>query len=147
MLKIPEITPVRAKTESISPQLINPGSRGFYFPAEAGPRVVYLDERFDYPAQTGNDPDAERSRQEAIWRQVNEAGATQFLDSEIEPRPGEREIREAVYGRLGTRNTAEFYQQVFSELLEVPNMDIVIISTGVRPYDGYNYRDIGYLTA
>jgi hypothetical protein len=54
------------------------------------------------------------------------------------------EVRERVFGELGTRYTAEFYEHVFSELLDTA-MNVVAISTGVRPFDGNNYHDIAYL--
>lgn len=146
MLRIPKIEPVRVKTQPINRELIDPGSLGRYFPPEVGPRVVYLDQCFDCPPQEGNDPDAERTRQDALWKQAQEAGVTQFLDSENDRTAEERNIREAVQQSLGRRDTAEFYEYVFAHLFDT-SMDIVIISTGVSPGDGSNYHDIGYLRA
>lgn len=120
---------------------------GSHFPAEVGPRVVYLDERYDYPEQRGNDPEIERKRQLKIWRQVDRDGGVRFLDRHVEADERYSEvhkIRSEVYEELGHRDTAEFYEKVFSKLFRV-EMDVVIISTGVTPFTGDNYHDIGYL--
>lgn len=147
MLEIPRITPVREKTMQIPQELIDPGSMARYFPQEAGTRVVYLDERYDYPEQTGYGPESERQRQAIIWRQVMGDGATQFLDQRVEREAGLAKaalVRDRVFNEIGTRYSAEFFERVFSELFG-QTMNVVVISTGVRPFDGYNYHDIGYL--
>lgn len=146
MLQIPRITPVRVKTEEISRELINPGSMGYYFPQEVGPRVVYLDEKYDYPEQTGHDPVAEKDRQASIWTRFQDDGGVQFLDRQVEEaeRGKLRDIQDAVFADLGHRDSAEYFERVFSEYF-AETMNVVIISTGVRPFDGNNYHDIGYL--
>ena len=147
---VPKIRPVRVKTEEIPQSLINPGSMGYDFPQAAGPRAVYLDERYDYPDdKTVEDVDAERERQDVIWRQIESDGGLRFLDRQVEAGIDFRQvhaIRENVYADLGTRDTAEFYERVLSELMS-KTMDVVVISTGVRPFDGENYHDIGFLLA
>jgi hypothetical protein len=146
MLLIPEITPVRVKTQQIIRSLIDPGSMGYHFPREVGPRVVYLDERYDYPPQNSNDPTAERARQASIWDQLHGDDGVQFLDrhAEEDDRSKAREIHDTVFAELGHRNSAEYFERVFTEFFQ-ETMDVVIISTGIRPFDGYNYHDIGYL--
>lgn len=155
MIEIPRITPVRIKTEEISESLINPDSRGYNFPNEVGPRVVYLDKRYEYPEQTlrratdYQQAQAERERQGKIWEQCRRDGCTMFLDRQVEERePGNMhriaELKMAAYDELGTRNTAAFYERVFSQFFK-ERMSIVVISTGVKLHDGNNYHEIGYL--
>ncbi len=147
---MPKIRPIRVKTEEIPQGLINPGSMSHDFPQEAGPRVVYLDERYDYPDDKSiEDADAERERQDIIWQQIESDGGWKFLDRQAEDSTDFRRlqtVRENVYAELGTRRTAEFYERVFSELM-IKTMNIVVISTGIGPFDGENYHDIGYLLA
>lgn len=147
MSYVPRITPVRVKSEPISRELIDPGSMGHYFPPASGPRVVYLDNRYDYPEQKGDNPNAERVRQAAIWDQVDKDGATKFLDRHAEEVYGRwlaHVIRNQVQTELGTRYSAEFYERVFGTIFD-EQINVVIISTGVNPSDGNNYHDIGYL--
>jgi len=146
MLHIPQITPVRIKIEQIPQPLINPGSMGHNFPREVGPRVVYLDKRYDYPPQDSNDPKAERARQASLWSRFQDDGGVQFLDRHAEEGDRNRaySIRDAVFAELGHRDSAKYFERVFSELFQ-ETMDVVIISTGIRPFDGNNYHDIGYL--
>lgn len=145
-LVIPEITPVRVKTEPIAQQLINPRSIGRYFPPEVGPRVVYLDERYAHPPQKGNDPHAERERQVLIWKEFQESGGVQFLDRDVERSAGGtvRDIQSGVADRLGGRESAAYFEQVFSEYFS-ERLNVVIIATGVSLGNGENYHDIGYL--
>lgn len=149
MLEIPTIEPARSKTDLIKLKLINPGSMSWDFPQEVGPRVIYLASQYDYPEQNSRDPEVERRRQASIWNQVMEDGATRFTacqvnignDFDISER---HRIAKEVGDELGHRQSAEFIERVYSRLFgEV--MDVVIISTGIRPFDGYNYHDIGYL--
>ncbi len=147
MSRIPGIIPVTIKTEPIRQGLIDPGSMGGYFPPEVGPRIVYLDPQFSYPAAASADAQGERQRQEQIWRELGEAGVTQFLDRQVEEDISIARVwgvRAGIYEELGTRYSAEFYERVFAELLGTP-MNVVAISTGIRPFDGNNYHDIGYL--
>ena len=147
MMHIPRIQPVRIKTEEIAQELIDPGSMGYAFPQETGPRIVYLDPQFNYPEGRASSGDEERARQATIWKDIDKAGSRRFLDRMVEEDLGSRrvhEVRERVFGELGTRYTAEFYEHVFSELLDTA-MNVVAISTGVRTFDGNNYHDIAYL--
>src|SRR5256885_1896721 len=103
-MHIPRINPVRIKTEPIAQDLINPGSSGYYFPQAVGPRVVYLDQRYDYPAQAASgDAGEERARQTSIWQQFQREDGVQFLDRMVEEHAGSslvHEIRSEVYARL-----------------------------------------------
>ncbi len=147
MSHIPRIEPVRAKTEEIRQELIDPGSMGFAFPQEAGPRIVYLDAQFSYPEGRAENGNEERKRQSSMWADIDRAGSRRFLDRIVEEDLGYsrvHKVRERVFGELGTRYTAEFYERVFGELLNT-TMNVVAISTGIRPFDGNNYHDIAYL--
>ncbi|HSW37311.1 MAG TPA: hypothetical protein VLG37_02995 [Candidatus Saccharimonadales bacterium] len=55
-----------------------------------------------------------------------------------------RGIKAEVFATLGQRGSAEYFERVFSRVFS-ETMNVVIISTGVKPYDGNNYHDIGYL--
>lgn len=147
-LHIPRITPVRVKTEPIAQELINPGSSGYYFPREVGPRVVYLDGQYDYPDDNGiRDAVTEQARQESIWHQFDLSRGTKFMDRHVEDRvgvDGVHKAREETYDSLGFRDTAEFYERVFGAIFG-KSINVVIISTGVKQWDGGNYHDIGYL--
>jgi len=118
---------------------------GSDFPAGAGPRVVYLDERYDYPPQESDDFHVERSRQMGIWRQLMVEGGAQFLDRQVE---GDFPDRDAVCMKvqeeIGHRYSAEFYERVFSTIFR-QDMNVVIIATGVTAFTGDNYHEIGYL--
>ena len=146
MLTIPQITPVRIKTEFIEREFIDPGSMSYYFPAEVGPRVVYLDEQYDYPPQVGNVPDVERNRQTRIWDRFDAAGGVRFMDRQVEEEAGRalRDIQQEFHEEFRHHRSAEYFERVFSRLFG-ETMNVVIISTGVRPFDRYNYHDIGYL--
>ncbi len=145
MNTLPKITPVRVKTEQIRQSLIEPGSMGWDFPSGAGPRVVYLDERYDYPPQESDDFQVERSRQAGIWSQFHTDRGVQFLDRQVESDfPNRSAIWMKTQEDLGHRYSAEFYERVFSELFG-ENMNVVIIATGVTTFTGDNYHEIGYL--
>lgn len=108
--------------------------------------MVYLDERYDYPPQTGDDPVTERARQANIWEGFRADGGVWFLDRMAEEEAESRvhEVKQNVFEELGHRHSAEYFERVFSRLFG-KDMNVVIISTGVKPFDGNNYHDIGYL--
>ncbi len=148
MIEVPRITPVRIKADQIAQELIDPGSMAYYFPDSVGPRVVYLDQRYDYPEQQGNNAQVERGRQGSIWGQFrDDNGWVEFLDRRVEEKCGDltQDVKARVAAELGHTASAEYFERVYSELLGVPDMNVVIISTGVRPIDGNNYHDIGFL--
>jgi glutathione S-transferase len=144
---IPKIKPVRIKTEEIPQHFIDPGSTNSYFPRGVGPRIVYLDERYDYPDDSAvEDRQAERQRQLDMWLQMDADGALEFIDRQeeknVDPRAIEATRRE-VYADLGTRSTAEFYERVFSELLG-ETLKVVAIATAIQSFESYKYHKIGY---
>ncbi len=149
MIEIPRITPVRVKTEPINPELINPGTRGYYFPDGVGPRVVYLDARYNYPEQTDfTDKHAERRRQVGIWSQLCNEGGADFLDRHVEKAVGKEACTEAeaeALAQVGNRSSAEYLEKVATRLLNMPGMNLVIIATGITLFDRTNYHEIGYL--
>jgi hypothetical protein len=142
---IPRIIPVRIKTEQISQELINPGSGGRYFPSGVGPRVVYLDERYEHSPQESDDVQAERSRQADMWSMFRDSGGVQFLDRQVEGDfPNRNEVWLRTQEEMGHSGSAKFYERVFSKLFN-ETMDVVIIATGVTTFTGDNYHEIGYL--
>jgi hypothetical protein len=147
MIHIPHIEPVRIKTEEIPHELIYPGSMGYPFPQEVGPRIVYLDPRFSHPEGRAQDSKQEKARQAAMLAEIDKAGSRRFMDQIVHEQVGitrVHEVRERVFDELGTRHTAEFYERVFSDLLDTA-MNVVALSTGVNPSTGNYYHDIAYL--
>lgn len=150
MIEIPQLEVVRSKTEPIADGLLYPDPYGHYFPQGLGTRVVYLDSRYDYPDPIRHDAPSERSRQYSIWRQVMETkGATTFLEKDIEDNLGLDKVdvvRDRVAEEIGSRNTAEFFERVFSELL-AKSLEVVVIATGITYSSRETYHDIGCLRA
>jgi hypothetical protein len=144
MLTIPEITPVRIKTEEIARELIDPGTGSRDFPYEVGPRVVYLDERFAYPPQPGDDPEAERARQERIWKKLGGNGV-QLLDAQADKQIGSRihDIKAEAADTIGNRTSAAYFERVYATAFG-EDINLLIISTGITRYTGYPYHEIGY---
>lgn len=148
MSEIPSIAPVRNKNELIPLELIVPDSVGYYFPDGVGTRVVYLDEMYAYPDRGSDyDLEAERARQTDIWGQFYHGDNwVQFMDrqSEQNDRAKLHAIGQMAFRELGHRNSAAYYERVFSEYFDT-QMNLVIIATGVTRFTRENYHDIGYL--
>ncbi|MDQ5913451.1 MAG: hypothetical protein QG623_69 [Patescibacteria group bacterium] len=144
MTSIFRIEPIRVKTAEIPGELLRPGSMTNLFPGGTGPRVVYLDEQFDYPDLSRPTVDEERAKQIALWRPVRENG-TMFAEHVVEDHYGSslvRYVRDKTAEELGTNSSALFFERVYSEIFN-EQLNLVIISTDVSPHTGFATHDFG----
>jgi hypothetical protein len=145
-IHLPRIEPVRVRTEEISRELLHPGSMsGNVFPF---PRTVFLDELItvqDLPYFT-NEHQQQQWEYE-IGRLVAATGAASFLDQQVfDGQLNSPEVIRGAKAELGTYLTAEFYDEVFSQLFD-EEVRIMSIATGVQQFNGYEYHEMTCLPA